>query len=434
MVVDEKTAEHKQLQVQVDRILRSDEFRGSEVLRKLLVYLTDKAVSGEADHLKEYTVAIDALGKPASYDPQHNSTVRIQVGRLRQKLAEYYRGEGKEDECIVDLPKGRFRLSCEHRVPEPMAARVPEPVAAPLPVPVVPIEKAARPGWLLLVLGVVLGLGIASLVRFLPGERSRAGEKSVWTPELDALWGPFVRSRTPLIVSIEDPLFAEISSNPGIYYRDRSMNRWSDVQQSPAVKKLSEVLGKGEIQPSRYYTAFGEAESSFLLGRLLGSRGQLVSMTRTSQLSWQQLSDNNVIFVGVQNLFFEQLQGMPVATELIANLNGVHNTHPEAGEPSLFSDEYSTAPTEQGVLYALVTHVSGPMGRSEVESFTANRSAGYVGAVQSFTNPESAKELVSKLKGKNGGSMPRSYQVLFKVRFKESVPTQTTYVLSRVLH
>src|SRR5689334_5541363 len=70
-------------------------------------------LSGEADQLKEYSVGIDALGKPATYDPRHDSTVRIQVGRLRQKLAEYYRTEGKDDLLIVDLPKGRFKLTCE---------------------------------------------------------------------------------------------------------------------------------------------------------------------------------------------------------------------------------------------------------------------------------------------------------------------------------
>ncbi|WP_165420042.1 hypothetical protein [Edaphobacter modestus] len=63
----------------------------------MLTYLAEKVAGGEADQLKEYVVAIEGLGKPASYDPQQNSTVRIQVGRLRQKLAEYYRTEGLHD-------------------------------------------------------------------------------------------------------------------------------------------------------------------------------------------------------------------------------------------------------------------------------------------------------------------------------------------------
>ncbi len=115
MVIEGKVQQDEVLLSQIDRILHSEEFRSSEVLRRLLTYLADKAISGEADQLKEYVIAIDGLGKPSSYDPQHNSAVRIQVGRLRQKLAEYYRAEGKDDEVIIDLPKGRFRLTCEHR-------------------------------------------------------------------------------------------------------------------------------------------------------------------------------------------------------------------------------------------------------------------------------------------------------------------------------
>jgi hypothetical protein len=96
MLVEDKVIS-TELQNQIERILRSDEFRNSEVLRRLLLYLAEKSASGNADHLKEYIVAIEGLGKPSSYDPQHNSAVRIQVGRLRQKLAEYYRVEGKND-------------------------------------------------------------------------------------------------------------------------------------------------------------------------------------------------------------------------------------------------------------------------------------------------------------------------------------------------
>ena len=74
-------------QLQIDRILQSDTLRASEVLRTLLKYLAEKSRAGEGRQIKEYSIAIDALGKPTTYDPRHDSTVRIHVGRLRQKLA-----------------------------------------------------------------------------------------------------------------------------------------------------------------------------------------------------------------------------------------------------------------------------------------------------------------------------------------------------------
>src|SRR6201996_4133951 len=137
MIVDRKVEQDEVLLLQIDRILHSDEFRSSEVLRRLLTYLADKAVSGEADQLKEYVIAIDGLGKPSSYHPQPNPAVPTQIGPLRQKLAEYYRTEGKDDDVIVYLPKGRFRLVCEQRHADLPAPHISEPIAT--------LEKAWEP-------------------------------------------------------------------------------------------------------------------------------------------------------------------------------------------------------------------------------------------------------------------------------------------------
>jgi hypothetical protein len=90
----------------VDRILQSGTFRNSPTSRRLLKYLADHTVAGDADQLKEYTIGVDAFSKTPDYDPRQDSTVRIQIGRLRQKLSDYYRDEGKDDPFILDLPKG----------------------------------------------------------------------------------------------------------------------------------------------------------------------------------------------------------------------------------------------------------------------------------------------------------------------------------------
>ena len=100
---------------QIDRLVQSRIFRASEVLRHLLSYLAEKSFAGEADSLKEYTIGLDALGKPSSFDPRQESVVRMHTARLRQKLAEYYRTEGIEDPIVVDLPKGGFKLTFEPR-------------------------------------------------------------------------------------------------------------------------------------------------------------------------------------------------------------------------------------------------------------------------------------------------------------------------------
>jgi hypothetical protein len=432
--------EDKALQAQVDRILHSDEFRSSEVLRRLLKFLAEKSALGEADQLKEYAVAIDGLGKPHSYDPRHNSAVRIQVGRLRQKLAEYYRTEGKLDEFVVDLPRGRFKLTCESRCaivePTPIApAPVPPPSEINPPAINLRPRSKAQSRFALIWVGLALAIAIAAFCwgRWFAVARP-ASPTAGWSTQLQELWGPYVDSKQPLILAIEDPLFVELKSEPGVYFRDRSLNRWKDVVGSPAVAALQGSLKAANIQPSRYYTAYGEVDVAFLLGKLLGLRERNFSVLKTSQLSWQQLADNNVLFVGVQNIFFdEQFHGMPLDPQLVPVETGIRNVHPQAGEPAEFTDRYSTAPAEEGTAYALVTHLPGPLRSNDVESFTSSRSAGYVAAVQWFTDPKLASLLVSKLKAGSGGQMPRYYQVLLRVKFRDDVPTETTYVLSREL-
>jgi len=172
---------------EVERVLESDTFRNSDALRRLLKFLADKMMSGEADQLKEYSVGIDALGKPPTYDPRHDSTVRIQVGRLRQKLAEYYRTEGEGDPWIIDLPKGRFKLTCDARPAEAAALTL----EAPHETARVPTEAFVREisgtRKALIILSVALAGALAwGAVATLQLERERQSASmfhAMWTPE-----------------------------------------------------------------------------------------------------------------------------------------------------------------------------------------------------------------------------------------------------------
>src|SRR5580658_7378436 len=142
----EVTPELEAARKQVDRILASNTFHASDVLRRLLRFLADKTFAGTADDLKEYSVGLDALGKPPTYDPRQDAAVRLHASRLRQKLDDYYRNEGKSDSLIVELPKGRFKMAWHPRgvetlpvvsVPLPPVV-IPQPVAPPAPPAIVP--------------------------------------------------------------------------------------------------------------------------------------------------------------------------------------------------------------------------------------------------------------------------------------------------------
>jgi len=100
---------------QVERLSKSHSLRGSDSLCRLLQYLAEHSLAHPPSTVKEYQIATEVFGRPANFDPQGDSTVRVQAGRLRAKLAEYYTTEGADDPLVVTLSKGSYHLIFESR-------------------------------------------------------------------------------------------------------------------------------------------------------------------------------------------------------------------------------------------------------------------------------------------------------------------------------
>jgi hypothetical protein len=83
-------------------------------------------------------------------------------------------------------------------------------------------------------------------------------------------------------------------------------------------------------------------------------------------------------------------------------------------------------------VYALVSHTPGPLGSGDIESFSANHSPGTLAAVEWFTEPHLAQILVSRLRKANG-EIPRYFQIVLDVTYKDTVPTEVSYVMHREL-
>ncbi len=432
-------AQNKDVVEQVERILRSEEFRNSEVLRRLLKFLADKLGSGDGDDIREYSVAIGGEGAPSASDPHHNSTIRIQVGRLRRKLADYYRSEGQNDPIIVDVPKGAYKLHYAYRE-ETSSSPISDIPAfsasfgGTLDRPASPSRPSTKPS-LFAVLACAVLLLIMAGAAWLWQSRSRtAATLAGFSPELQELWQPFLDSKRPLIMAIQDPLFAEIRSGDGIYIRDRGMNEWKDALDSPSIVAAQKAAKGSDMQPNHTFITFEQARTSLLITKLLGQHVENLSIARASEVTLQQMADNNVLFIGIPREFFaSEIQPMPIHPQLVPEKAGIRNLSPRAGEPQLFANDFSWFPNDQGTVYALISHLPGPLGDNDTESFVCRRPAGVVAAVKDFTDPVAAKGIVDALKKASGGRMPRYFQVVLKVQFKADVPITTELVLVRSL-
>lgn len=74
----------------------------------MLRHVVERTLEGRATELKAYTIAVDALGKPRSFDPQLDPGVRVLARSLRKSLAEYYANEGRGETVEIAIPTGRY--------------------------------------------------------------------------------------------------------------------------------------------------------------------------------------------------------------------------------------------------------------------------------------------------------------------------------------
>jgi TolB-like protein/Flp pilus assembly protein TadD len=92
----------------LERVIASAPFRHSDAQTKLLRYTVEAALSQPPVALKEYTVAVEALGRPASFDPRRDSIVRVLARKLREALARYYAHEGLQDAIRFEYSRGSY--------------------------------------------------------------------------------------------------------------------------------------------------------------------------------------------------------------------------------------------------------------------------------------------------------------------------------------
>jgi hypothetical protein len=364
---------------QVERILQSKSLRISEVQRRLLLYLVEKSLAGEADDLKEYSIGVDAFGKPPSYDPRQESVVRMHVARLRQKLADYYRTEGAADPILVDLPKGGFKVVFESR-PIPPAAQESEIRADAPETKSRWFREKASVAALLVVIAVG---GVYWAARGRPGARSSAEASAAWPPELHELWEPLLSPARPLVVCIATP-------------------------------------------------SFGTATGAFRLGQFLGPRKPDLLVTHGSQLSMPEIAMDNVVFLGPAT-GIRQVQALPIDQEIVLEPTGIRNRNPKPGEPAFLSDAPPRDVMSLGESHALITHTPGLYGKGEILYLSGNQVSSVMAAVEAVTDPAVARTLVSKMRDQAGG-LPRYYQVVLKVKSMDDMPVEISYLFHRELH
>ena len=399
---------------QIERLTKSHSLRGSESLCKLLRYLAEHSLDHPGIALKEYQIATEVLGRPQGFDPQSDSTVRVQAGRLRVKLTEYYGQEGANDPVLVEIPKGSYALTFQLRS------------KAGIPVATIPqmavaekkeIPPQGRRGWVIavLILSLLLVASLAvSATLLLRGRTATLSGLTVPEP-IQTFWSRFANgAQQPWV----------IFSNGSFVGRPETGMRYLN----PATDQKEFVLD--------HYTGVGEVLAIHQLDLVFSQLNRPLRVKRGALFSLDDAKNNNLIFVGspsenltlldipgTREFVFRRLDSGPRKGDL-----AVVNVHPAAGEPTMFL----ATPAHQATVedYAVIALTPGLDSAHWILILAGNSTFGTQAAVEYVCHEDSLRELLQKLKVTKPADL-KPFEALIHIKIAHGVPVTSELVAVR---
>jgi adenylate cyclase len=151
------------VRAELERILASRCFEQAARSSDFLRFVVEQTLAGQGGRLKGYTIGIEVFGRPPDFDAQADPLVRVEAGRLRRRLADYYAEEGSTDPVRIDLPRGSYCVTSTYHPPPAEVSQG--------PMPSVPDERNSarnRRRWrrvrsVLIAAVVLAGLGVVTL-------------------------------------------------------------------------------------------------------------------------------------------------------------------------------------------------------------------------------------------------------------------------------
>jgi hypothetical protein len=404
--------------LQVERLVNSHTLQGSESLCKLLRYLADHAIRHPGVALKEYQIATEVFGRPADFDSHLDSLVRVQAGRLRAKLAEYYASEGANDQIIVELRKGAYTLAF-HSVSSSLGPSLAHDRGA--EASIATRERDRTLPWKL-GLGALLVIAIVAIVWLWlfarnPSATGTANSSEPVPPAFQVFWKPFLAGPDESWV---------IFSNGSFVGRAETGLRYYD----PA-RDSNQIIDD-------HYTGVGEVLAVHNLDQVFRQLHSQIRVKRGSLFSLDDAKNNNLIFVGspAENLtlldipsthefLFQRLSSGPRRGDL-----AVINVHPQADEEKTFLPTSSGMPLVED--YAIIGLVPGMNPARSFLILAGATTIGTQAAAEYVCRQDSLEQLLLRLSVSDKGEM-KPFEAVLRVKVTRGVPVGSEIVALRKL-
>ena len=403
---------------QIEKLLASHTLHGSESLCKLLRYLANHSLDHPGTSPKEYQIATEVFGRQKDFDPHLDSMVRVQAGRLRAKLAEYYGSEGAEDSSLVEMPKGNYLLTFH---PRPPGAARNHANASHEASNNLEVSGWTSRSWIIAVvaLSVVLASAVAVATDRFLNRRVAEARLATDTPDVPVAFRVFWKG---FLTGPQEPwvIFSNAAFVGRPYVGMRYYNRAKD---SGAV-----ILD--------HYTGVGEVLAVHALDGVFEKLRQQIRVKRGSLFSLDDAKNNDLIFIGspsenltllelptTQEFAFKQITSGPRTGTM-----EIVNFHPESGE----SKEFLPSPPD-GTLtedYSVIALKRGLNPAHSVLILAGATTIGTQAAVEYVCQQNSLEELLLRLSVSNSGEL-KPFEAVIRVKVARGVPVGTELVALR---
>lgn len=402
---------------ELHKVASSGTFQGSDTLKNVLLYVGRRSLQSPTAAIKEYEIATQVLGRSEDFDSQADSIVRVTMNRLRQKLAEYYRTEGSEDECIVDIPKGHYRVFFHDPKATESGRQVKDGAFA---------GGALRTGRSTLRMRFFLEAAVAVLVVILmigwvghviqhPAERAAEAKSE---DIVSSFWRAFARgTERPTVVYSNAP-FVGNAGTTGLFYFDASAHLRSELVYT--------------------YTGVGEVMAVHALGEVFWRMGRRIDVKRGGLLGWDDAKNANLIFIGgpVENLPVNELRELreegefffrPLEPFVDSYGAVIVNRQPRSGEPAVFD---GSRPDPGRRDYALIRLLPGFAPDRRILLVGGVTTQGTQAAVEFLCQPNKLQTLITEAGVLSDGNI-LPFECVLEVELKSGVPIESRVAATR---
>jgi hypothetical protein len=275
----------------LEQILSSRTFGKSETLRTLFRYLWEH----RNDKLSEYAIAIDALGRKHDFDSKIDATVRVQILRLRQRLAAYYEAEGQSAGLKFVIPLGTHQVQLISPAAETASSPIVPAIETDVLVPAWREHErpAPLPSW---VKAMLLGLATVYL-GWATGFAGQPDPPRKPPKQPPAFWKQFLDNGKPTVIVLPVPVFFTwITSKSTLMARDIQVNEFSRSSDSEEIVNLEKRLGKPAL--AQNYTVTSDTFASLRMVRFFDANGVQTLISAATASPDEMLDSENLIALG----------------------------------------------------------------------------------------------------------------------------------------